>query len=836
MPPDEVICRDPARRRLLLESDLDGIDYIEVPFDDQTHLRVYFVREDGFLAGNVLPVDASRVRVEGGVRITDIDVLGISRRTDDDGVAYLEVTVDQPGDFSAYTLSLDAPGVVDSRYDHRDFGFKVGCPSPFDCRPEQECPPDVVDAPALDYLAKDYTSFRQLLFDLIPGRAPEWTDRHEADLGVVLVELLAHAGDHLSYAQDAVANEMYLETARQRESVRRHTRLIDYPMHEGINAKAFVHVGVESDGVIPARSLRCPPRTVRFLTRVAAPLGGSILPPGPVIGQEQAEQALDMAEAVFEPVDTVQLRLALNRVWIHTWGDDDCCLPAGSVAVDLVGDAITEGTRLLLEEVKGVVTGLARDANDEHRQVVRVRHVEQLEDALHTAAAVEGGVGPRGPEDDPLVVTRVSWDTADALRFPLCLSSIDQQNQAIRAVAVARGNIVLVDHGVTVRESHVPDEDGIRYSQIGYRFRLSDGPLTFGFPRGFTCTEPVVSLSRIAPRTAEPHAVVVDGDGSGFVWLPELDLLGTDRFSRSFVAEPDHEGRALLRFGDGTHGRRPTFPVEPSVSESARLHVAYRIGNGRAGNVGRETIVHVVEPEELVSDWPVITSVRNPLAAWGGVDPEPVDVVKRIAPDAFRAETYRAVTEEDYAVATELLPQVARARASLRWTGSWYTVFVTVDPKGTEELGLELEQAVRQHLARYRQTGYDLEVQPPRYAALEIGLVVCAGREHRRTDVAVAVRRALRPGPLTDGRRGFFHADNFTFGQPLHLSRLYAAVEQVEGVDSVEVVTFQRYGAEPAGELVAGRIEAGRLEILRLNDDVSFPEHGVLHVEMRGGK
>ena len=36
---------------------------------------------------------------------------------------------------------------------------------------------------------------------------------------MALVELLAYEGDQISYAQDAVAQEMHLETARQRESV-----------------------------------------------------------------------------------------------------------------------------------------------------------------------------------------------------------------------------------------------------------------------------------------------------------------------------------------------------------------------------------------------------------------------------------------------------------------------------------------------------------------------------------------------------------------------------------------------------------------------------------------
>ena len=43
---------------------------------------------------------------------------------------------------------------------------------------------------------------------------PDWQERHVPDIGVALVELLAYVGDYLSYYQDAVATEAYLETAR----------------------------------------------------------------------------------------------------------------------------------------------------------------------------------------------------------------------------------------------------------------------------------------------------------------------------------------------------------------------------------------------------------------------------------------------------------------------------------------------------------------------------------------------------------------------------------------------------------------------------------------------
>ena len=107
------------------------------------------------------------------------------------------------------------------------------------------CPPRSLKGPEIDYLAKDYASFRQLALDRLSLIMPDWRERHAPDLGVALVEVLAYVGDHLSYYQDAVATEAYLQTARRRISVRRHARLVDYHLHEGCNARALLCLTVD---------------------------------------------------------------------------------------------------------------------------------------------------------------------------------------------------------------------------------------------------------------------------------------------------------------------------------------------------------------------------------------------------------------------------------------------------------------------------------------------------------------------------------------------------------------------------------------------------------------
>ena len=99
-----------------------------------------------------------------------------------------------------------------------------------------------------------------------------------------------------------------------------------------------------------------------------------------------------------------------------------------------------------------------------------------------------------------------------------------------------------------------------------------------------------------------------------------------------------------------------------------------------------------------------------------------------------------------------------------------------------------------------------------------------------------AVLDVLSSGVRADGALGFFHPDRFTFGSPVYLSAIVAAAQAVPGVESVTPMTFQRQRDNATNALDTGVLEMGRLEIARLDDDPSFPEHGVLVLTAGGGK
>jgi predicted phage baseplate assembly protein len=385
-------------------------------------------------------------------------------------------------------------------------------------------------------------------------------------------------------------------------------------------------------------------------------------------------------------------------------------------------------------------------------------------------------------------------------------------------VSVALGNVALADHGRTVAKEELPAPSDLK------RYR------------------PLLPGTRIAPLTAQGHVVrpgvgepkLVDGSAAAVAafewsldsvlpaieiinsrddsrWLPRNDLIESGRFDCVFVVETEADGRAYLRFGDDLNGQ--------AVREDDALVARYRIGNGQAGNVGANSIRHLVDAPDGIE------AIRNPMAARGGLDPQSMVQAKLYAPQAFRQQE-RAVTLEDYARAAERHPQVQRAVATRRWTGSWHTVFLTVDRRGGAEVDEDFEEQLRAFLERYRLAGHDLEIDGPRFVSLDLSFEVCAQPGQFSEDVEQRLLRAFSRDVLPDGSRGFFHPDRFTFATPVYLSEMIARAMSVPGVDFISPRKFQRWARTPAGELESGVIRSGKLEIPRLDNDANAPEHG----------
>ena len=703
----------------------------------------------------------------------------------------ITINLDQTGDFSTYTFtlvadpgSIDPPAGIDPQLATIDFSFKAGCPTPADCQPVSCCPPTPTIAPDINYLAKDYNGFLQVMLDRLAVLTPAWTETHAADLGVALTEVLAYAADHLSYQQDAVSTEAYLGTARSRISLRRHARLVDYRIGEGRNARTLVCLTTTtSKPPAPAIKVDVPQGTL-FYVQIPG------LPPAASADDAVAQRLQASTQPVFTSMVDASLDQALNEIDFYTWGDDDCCLAVGATQATLRLDnalgLLEPGSYLIFEEVRGPLTGVAADADPTHRCAV------QLTSAIPTTDPLNG-----------TAVTRITWAAADSLSFPLCVSTTESGSQP---VSVARGNIVLADHGISVEPQSLgvvpappvaPDpaascacttktQAAATSPLPRYNPRLAQSPLTFSVP--FDPLDPPASAAAFLAPPAAPVPAVTLTDSDGSSWTPVPDLLsspGTGPTSLVFVPEIEFDGSCSLRFGDDQHGMAPTMGLD--------FTAVYRVGNATVGNIGSDTIGHVVLPigqlpapsglkvvgsssgGNLASgtySWTVtatnangetvasnevsailtgsnssavlswtrvsgatgytlyrtspggessrvatitagstvsyadtgpagapakpptvntaalsspadishINQVRNPLPGVGGTDPEDMEHIRQFAPFTYEQQQ-RCVTEDDYGLLTTQTSNgnIIAARGTLRWTGSWYTAFASIE-------------------------------------------------------------------------------------------------------------------------------------------------------------
>ena len=1090
-------CNDNRKSAVLGNPVLNGIDYLEV-LDSGAPPGV--PRQQTLFIHCLNPIASSmtfspspkapssaivNVLIQGGESITNIAIdwcipAAAIDATQPPGVLALMPVVnaltDKPnvlivrthesGDFSTYCLRLVnsaaqaaqdpfAVTAVMNGFDPQlaavDFCFKVECGPDFDCAPQPpDCPPPTVAPPPINYLAKDYGSFRTTILDRLNQLLPGWTGgATEADFGVVLAELIAYVGDYLSYQQDAVATEAYLETARRRVSLRRHALLVDYHVHDGCSARAWIQLNVSGSAGKPVFLDRT---TARFYTFAPA------MPPTLKVGAGNEEAALLSGVQVFEPMHDAVLYPEHNQIGFYTWGDNNCCLPIGALEASLLGafPRLVPGDVLIFQEVKGPQTGFAADADLRHRCAVRLTQVAIVTDPLFK----DGG-------GNPIQVTEIQWAQTDALPFAVCISSTffdsNADQQTVTDVSVVYGNVVLADHGLSFTDqplATVP-APALFYSSnasadrcipappvpLPVRFRpavphspltqaaplaivplagvgnpitpavvmFGSGPVDLGDSNGFAClsliaTSPggwpqyfgvvvapnganfdlsviynppggaagihaqvvlekftnlsfntvatqINSASRLVsvpasyapppgplggfpaaptmlanagtvnlqdlsspavtylvlqannsanwpslfgilarPNASDPArfdlsvvydpasgglgvtlpvivesfanlsladaatlvnpdseliavesfanapdaslsatalmdfdtsaavpSIALDGvlEGITTAWTPAQDLLESGESDPAFVVEVEADGTARLRFGDDVNGLNP---------ETGTAFIAnYRIGNGTAGNVGADSLVYLAAGDAR------ILACRNPIAAIGGVDPETNDQIRRRAPQAFLTQE-RAVTMADYAAMTELNPQVERAAANLRWTGSWYTVFDAVEPIGGGALTPTLAKNLKHSLERYRLAGQDLEIDSPQYVSLEITLSVCVDPDYFMSDVEQALAAVLSNRILPNGQKGVFYPDNFAFGQTVYLSPLYAAARSVAGVLSAEVTTFQPQGVPTNQYLDAGEMKLGDSQKARLDNDRNFPDHGRLTLLMEGGK
>jgi hypothetical protein len=326
--------------------------------------------------------------------------------------------------------------------------------------------------------------------------------------------------------------------------------------------------------------------------------------------------------------------------------------------------------------------------------------------------------------------------------------------------AVLLGNVARATHGESVRDEALGDGDAAAPFQ---RFALRKKPLTY-------------TPSAESARGAAALRVLVNGER----WDEVPSLYGQPAASRVYTVRQADDGTTVLQFGDGASGSR--LP-----SGRGNVAASYRQGSGLEGRLKAGQL-------NILLDRPVgLKEAVNPTASEGGADPEILDRAREVAPTTVRTFG-RAVSLLDFEWLVLESGQVAKARATWVWMGLEKAVHLTVAGQKGGLFSPEELRTLHSALTHQRDPNRPLLLANVSRVPLVVTATLRVDGRFVRAAVLDAARRALLAA---------FDFDAVGFAQPVHLSDVYRVLQDVTGVDSVDidVLHFKGYESWTAEEL-----------------------------------
>jgi hypothetical protein len=313
--------------------------------------------------------------------------------------------------------------------------------------------------------------------------------------------------------------------------------------------------------------------------------------------------------------------------------------------------------------------------------------------------------------------------------------------------AVLLGNVAIASHGEKVRGEVLGDGDA---SVAFQKFELQKIPLTY--------------ISSAGPGGIESTLQVLVND---VLWREVGSLFGKAPADQVYTSRLGDDGTVTVGFGDGRAGAR--LP-----SGRGNVIADYRQGSGLAGRVVAGALRNPL-------DLPVgLKSVVNSFAATGGADAESIGQAREKAPTTVRTFG-RAVSLRDFEDLALSSGEVAKALATWVWNGEAKAVHLTIGAQAGQPFSATDLTRIHASLNTQRDPNHALLLDN----YVEVPIVVTA---------TVRIDAAYVAGKVTNAaRRALLEAlsfDSLRFGQPVALSDIYAVLQGVAGVNSVDIDLF----------------------------------------------
>jgi hypothetical protein len=322
------------------------------------------------------------------------------------------------------------------------------------------------------------------------------------------------------------------------------------------------------------------------------------------------------------------------------------------------------------------------------------------------------------------------------------------------------GNVINTSRGETVNGEVLGTGDG---SIANQSFTLKKSPVTY-----------LPSPSESTPSgLTNTLKVYVDG----LQWTEVKSFYGYKEDDQIYVVRQNDKNESVVTFGDGLLGKR--------LSTGAVVIGYYRHGGG-ASMPPAGSITQVAKPVKGLS------SVRSPIAPYGGADEEPSDSLQKFAPRSALL-LGRAVSLADLEAAAASYAGVRAVAAEWRWSSElqvpaahiWYLA------------DGDLTALILGHLRSLTQPNTPIQVQRAQPTVVSLSIQLTHDPKRFEDEVLANARAAL-----LDVEFGVLPPERLGIGKPLFRSRLFEFLLGVTGVMSItglhfNSTPFNTFGIKP---------------------------------------
>jgi hypothetical protein len=705
----------------------------------------------------------------------------------------------------------------------------------------------------------DDRSFEELFEELknrIPVYTPEWTDYHDSDVGITLLQLFAYLGEGLQFRFNQIPEATYVA----------YLKLLDLPMRPARPAHALVRFEnkAQAGAQLYSGDQVKAGKVVFTLTQDAvvwaldcvAVARTSVLSDDDLTDPQKVRAWIEGLEddtvrtAVQGSVDAVRLSkpgttVAVAPYEVRTMKSDgsDGPIDFANTVDHCVWIAVLapEDPPIALADIADPVKGLQRPDGRTFALSIGFAPAATFP-GIDEAPACGDGAGPSliwqaslapepGDAEPRYTPVRVAGDTTLGftregvlrLELPADLSAF---------------GVPAATDGLDGTGDFPPALDDDRAERVWFWLRVwrSDGS-RIGSTRLLTLNavpceqaaaatpqllgtgdgqpDQVYTLAKRPVLVDALHPVKVQVEEQG-VWT---DWTRVDNFDDS--REPDRHftvdaEAGTVRFGSAVPELRQRLRV-PQLGERIRV-TAYSVGGGAAGNVPANAIAKLADarPDAPAPTAPLVRAggtlkIANPLAVLDGADGESIDEALRRIPTELRRNR-RAVAKDDFSSLAMETPNVKLGRAECMplfhapsRTRRPGTVSVVVWPQEDPQHpraplpdSWQLRQ-VCEWLDRWRLVTTELYVIPPTYRRIALSVSVKVrdgyGLDAVRDWVEALLRNYLGPLP-TNGPEG----EGWPLGRRVIARELEGVAMQVEGVEYVQAFRLDAVSTVAGGK------------------------------------